>query len=46
VNGELWRARSLDGPIHVGEAVRVERVGDELVLEVSRAIERAAAETS
>jgi membrane-bound serine protease (ClpP class) len=46
VNGELWRARSLDGPIHVGEAVRVERVGDELVLEVSRATERAAAETS
>ena len=34
VHGELWRARSLDGPITVGEAVRVERVGDGLVLEV------------
>jgi membrane-bound serine protease (ClpP class) len=34
VHGELWRARSLDGPIAVGDPVRIERVGDGLVLEV------------
>jgi membrane-bound serine protease (ClpP class) len=34
VHGELWRARSLDGPIAVGQPVRVERVDDGLVLEV------------
>jgi membrane-bound serine protease (ClpP class) len=37
VNGELWRARSSDGPIHAGESVRVERVDDGLVLVVSQA---------
>jgi membrane-bound serine protease (ClpP class) len=34
VHGELWRARSLDGPIAVGQPVRVERVDDGLMLEV------------
>jgi membrane-bound serine protease (ClpP class) len=46
VNGELWRARSVDGPIHAGEPVRVERVGDDLVLEVSRAAEPVVTGTS
>jgi membrane-bound serine protease (ClpP class) len=36
VHGELWRARTDDGPIGVGERVRVQRVGDGLVLEVAR----------
>jgi membrane-bound serine protease (ClpP class) len=39
INGELWRARSADGPIPAGETVRVERVEDGLVLEVTRAQE-------
>jgi membrane-bound serine protease (ClpP class) len=34
VHGELWRARSLDGPIAVGQPVRVERVDEGLMLEV------------
>jgi membrane-bound serine protease (ClpP class) len=34
VHGELWRARSLDGPIAVGEQVRIEAVNDGLVLDV------------
>jgi membrane-bound serine protease (ClpP class) len=46
VNGELWRARSSDGPIPAGESVRVERVDDGLVLEVARAEQPAAAGTS
>jgi membrane-bound serine protease (ClpP class) len=46
VNGELWRARSVDGEIHAGEPVRVERVGDDLVLEVKRAAEPVATGTS
>jgi membrane-bound serine protease (ClpP class) len=37
VNGELWRAHTADGPIAAGETVRVDRVEDGLVLEVSRA---------
>jgi membrane-bound serine protease (ClpP class) len=37
LNGELWRARSSDGPIPAGETVRVEHVEDGLVLEVARA---------
>jgi membrane-bound serine protease (ClpP class) len=45
VNGELWRARSLDGPIQTGETVRVERIDDKLVLEVMRANEAVAAGT-
>jgi membrane-bound serine protease (ClpP class) len=35
VHGELWRARADDGPIGVGERVRIERIGDGLVLEVT-----------
>jgi membrane-bound serine protease (ClpP class) len=46
VNGELWRARSSNGPISAGEAVRVERVDDGLVLEVTRAEQHLAAGTS
>jgi membrane-bound serine protease (ClpP class) len=46
VNGELWRARSTNGPIPAGDAVRVERVDDGLVLEVARAEQPAAAGTS
>ena len=34
VHGELWRARSTNGPIAMGEQVRVERVGDDLRLDV------------
>jgi membrane-bound serine protease (ClpP class) len=34
VHGELWRARSLDGPIAAGEPVRIEHVNDGLVLDV------------
>jgi membrane-bound serine protease (ClpP class) len=45
VNGELWRARSVGGPIDIGDAVQVERV-DELVLEVSRVAEPVPAGTS
>jgi membrane-bound serine protease (ClpP class) len=36
VHGELWRARTEDGPIGVGEHVRIEGIDDGLVLEVSR----------
>jgi membrane-bound serine protease (ClpP class) len=36
VNGELWRARSVDGPINAGESVRVAQVDEGLVLEVTR----------
>jgi membrane-bound serine protease (ClpP class) len=46
VNGELWRARSSNGPISAGEAVRIERVDDGLVLEVTRAEQPVAARTS
>ena len=34
VHGELWRARSEDGPIPTGTPVEVTRIDDELVLEV------------
>jgi membrane-bound serine protease (ClpP class) len=43
VNGELWRARSTDGPIQAGEPVQVKHVDDGLVLEVTRAEEPMAA---
>ena len=36
VHGELWSARALDGPIAEGERVRIEHVGEGLVLEVRR----------
>jgi membrane-bound serine protease (ClpP class) len=35
VHGELWRARAWNGPIPVGEPVRVESLGEGLVLEVT-----------
>lgn len=34
VNGELWRARADGGPVRPGETVRIEDVGDDLVLRV------------
>jgi membrane-bound serine protease (ClpP class) len=34
VHGELWRARSTDGPIPAGEPVEVTGLGAELVLDV------------
>jgi membrane-bound serine protease (ClpP class) len=37
VHGELWRARSDDGPIEAGERVQVDGIRDGLLLEVSRA---------
>jgi membrane-bound serine protease (ClpP class) len=46
VNGELWRARSSNGPISSGETVRVERVDHGLVLEVTRAEEPVTVGTS
>jgi membrane-bound serine protease (ClpP class) len=36
VHGELWRARTEGDPIRPGETVRVEAVGDGLVLQVRR----------
>ena len=39
VHGELWRARARRDPIRPGETIRVEGVGDGLVLEVERAEE-------
>ena len=41
VHGELWRARTTGEPINPGETVRVESIGDGLVLEVRRAEEAA-----
>jgi membrane-bound serine protease (ClpP class) len=34
VHGELWRARSTDGTVGMGEQVRVEGIGDDLRLDV------------
>jgi len=34
VRGELWKARSSDGPLERGASVRVDAIDDELVLEV------------
>jgi membrane-bound serine protease (ClpP class) len=42
VHGELWQARSTDGSIAAGEQVRVEAIGDDLVLEVAPVEDRAA----
>jgi membrane-bound serine protease (ClpP class) len=42
VHGELWQARSSDGSIAAGEQVRVEAIGDDLVLEVAPVEDRAA----
>jgi membrane-bound serine protease (ClpP class) len=45
VHGELWRARSTDGPIPAGEPVVVTALADGLVLDVRRAPQPALAET-
>ena len=37
VRGELWKARSSDGPLERGSPVRVDSIGDEFVLEVEPA---------
>ncbi len=42
VHGEIWKAHTDGDPLAVGEYVRVDKVGDELVLEVSRAEDPAA----
>lgn len=42
VHGELWRAHTNEAPLETGEHVRVDSVGEGLVLEVSRAEEPAA----
>jgi membrane-bound serine protease (ClpP class) len=39
VHGELWQARSSGGPIEPGTPVRIERIDDDLVLEVAPAEE-------
>jgi membrane-bound serine protease (ClpP class) len=39
VHGELWQARSSGDPIEPGTPVRIERIDDELVLEVKPAEE-------
>ena len=39
VHGELWKAHTDDGPLEAGERVRVDSIGEGLVLEVSRAEE-------
>jgi membrane-bound serine protease (ClpP class) len=41
VHGELWRAHTESGPLEAGERVRVDSIGEDLVLEVSRAEEPA-----
>src|SRR2546421_34574 len=37
VRGELWQARANDGPLEPGEPVRVDAIGDGLVLSVRKA---------
>ena len=37
VRGELWKARSSDGPLERGSPVRIDSIGDEFVLEVEPA---------
>jgi membrane-bound serine protease (ClpP class) len=46
LHGEIWRAHTSGEPLEVGEAVRVEAIGDGLVLEVARAEEPAAVSVS
>ncbi len=41
VHGELWRAHTENGPLEAGEHVRVDSIGEGLVLEVSRVEEPA-----
>jgi membrane-bound serine protease (ClpP class) len=42
VHGELWRAHTDNGPLETGERVRVDSIGEDFVLRVSRAEEPAA----
>jgi membrane-bound serine protease (ClpP class) len=42
VHGEIWKARTDGDPLAAGEQVRVQRVGEDLVLEVVRVEEPAA----
>jgi membrane-bound serine protease (ClpP class) len=42
VHGELWRAHTDNGPLEAGERVRVDSIGEDFVLRVSRAEEPAA----
>jgi membrane-bound serine protease (ClpP class) len=37
VRGELWKARSSDGPLERGAAVRIDSIDEDLVLEVEPA---------
>jgi membrane-bound serine protease (ClpP class) len=37
IRGELWKARSSDGPLERGAPVRVDAIADDLVLEVEPA---------
>jgi membrane-bound serine protease (ClpP class) len=41
VHGEIWRAHTESGPLEAGERVQVDSVGEDLILEVSRAEEPA-----
>jgi membrane-bound ClpP family serine protease len=46
LHGEIWRARTSGEPLEVGEPVRVEAIGEGLVLEVARAEEPEAVSVS
>ncbi|MGH3057962.1 MAG: NfeD family protein [Gaiellaceae bacterium] len=46
LHGEIWRAHTSGEPLEVGEAVRVEAIGEGLVLEVARAEEPEAVSVS
>jgi membrane-bound serine protease (ClpP class) len=46
VHGEIWKAHTDGEPLAVGEYVRVQTVGEDLVLDVARAEEPAAVATS
>ena len=46
VHGELWRAHTDEGPIAAGEQVRIDGIGEGLVLEVRRAERPVAVEAS
>ena len=46
VHGELWQARSEDGPIEVGTPVVVAGIGEGLILDVRRSAEAAAPVTA
>ncbi|HEU4448743.1 MAG TPA: nodulation protein NfeD [Gaiellaceae bacterium] len=46
LHGEIWRAHTGGEPLEAGETVRVEGIGEGLVLEVSRTEEPAAAVTA